>query len=61
MSYIMRDRKKLRAMSDAELFRWRREAREIMSRRRSRYLAVLYEASNVEFCSRAQKAWSRAR
>jgi len=59
MSGITRDRKKLRAMSDAELFRWRREAREIMSKNRSKYLAALYEASNVEFCGRARKAWSR--
>jgi hypothetical protein len=56
MSGITQDRKKLRAMSDAELFRWRREAREIMSKNRSKYLAALYEASNVEFCGRARKA-----
>jgi hypothetical protein len=49
MSDITRDRKKLRAMSDAEFFRWRREAREIMSKQHSKYLATLYEASNVEF------------
>jgi hypothetical protein len=58
MSNITRDRNKLRAMSDAELFRWRREAREIMSKNRSKYLEALYEASNVEFCSGAQRAWS---
>ena len=59
MSNLTRDRKKLRAMSDTELFKWRREALEIMSKRRSKYLALLYEASNVEFCGRARKAWSR--
>jgi len=60
MPDITRDVKTLHKMSDTDLFNWRREAREIMSKHRSRYLAALYEASNAEFCRRAQKAWSRA-
>jgi len=60
MPDITRDLKTLRKMSDTDLFTWRRKARELLSGHRSKYLAALYEASNAEFCARAQKAWSRA-
>jgi hypothetical protein len=56
---ITRDLKALLKMSDIEFLNWRREALEILSKHRSKYLAALYEASNAEFCARAQKAWSK--